>query len=83
MKTVKVDHAVLTIRLSPSGAGMTKQEVDELVNKRLTEGYDQVDTFVVRSNFDERGSASDIVILYIFKQNVVDDEAAVKASRKS
>lgn len=69
MKLVKVDHVVLTLRISPAGAGMTKQEVDELVNKRLAEGYDGVDIFPVKTNFAERGDPTDLVQLYVFKQH--------------
>lgn len=68
MKTVKVDHVVLTLKLSPAGAGMTKAEVDELVNKRLAEGYDEVEVLPLRTNFDERQAVSDVVNQYIFRK---------------
>lgn len=67
MKIVKVDHVVLTLKISPAGAGMSKAEVDDLVNKRLQE-YDDVDVFPVKTNFAERGDPTDLVQLYIFKK---------------
>lgn len=67
-KTVKVDHVVLTLRISPAGAGMTKQEVDDLVNGRLAEGYDDVEIFPVKTNFGERSDPTDLVQLYVFKK---------------
>jgi hypothetical protein len=67
-RLVKVDHVVLTLRISPAGAGMTKAEVDDLVNKRLSEGYGDVDIFPVKTNFGERGDPTDLVQLYVFKQ---------------
>lgn len=68
MKTVKVNHAVLTLKIAPAGAGMSRDEVDELVNKRLAEGYDSVDVYPVKTNFSERNEPLDLTQLYIFKK---------------
>lgn len=67
MKTVKVNHVVLTLKIAPAGAGMARDEVDELVNKRLSEGYDEVDIYPVKTNFSERNEPLDLTQLYIFK----------------
>ena len=67
MKTIKVDHVVLTLNLAPGGGGMKKAEVDELVNKRLAEGYDDVQIINIRTNYDERQQVTDVVNLYIFR----------------
>lgn len=79
MKITKVDHVVLTLRISPAGAGMTKIEVDDLVNKRLQE-YDDVDVFPVKTNFGERGDPTDLVQLYIFKK-YAEESATAKVSK--
>lgn len=68
MKTVKINHVVLTLQLSQAGQGMTQAEVDELVNKRLAEGYDDVQVTFVRTNYDERQQATDLVNQYIFRK---------------
>lgn len=67
MKTTKVDHVVLTLNLAPGGGGMKKAEVDELVNKRLAEGFDEVEVIPLRTNFDERQQVTDVVNQYIFR----------------
>lgn len=67
MKTIKVNHVVLTMKIHPSGGGLPRDEVDELVNKRLAEGYDTVDIFPVKTNFREGGDPIDLTQLYIFK----------------
>lgn len=79
MKLVKVDHVVLTLKISPAGQGMSKQEVDNLVNKRLAEGYDDVQIFNVKTNLDERLAPTDLVQLYIFLQH--EDEEVVRVGR--
>lgn len=78
MKIVKVDHVVLTLKISPAGAGMSKAEVDDLVNKRLVE-YDDVDVFPVKTNFAERGDPTDLVQLYIFKKYASSEESTPDA----
>ena len=79
MKTVKVNHVVLTLALTAAGLGMKQAEVDELVNKRLAEGYDEVQVIHIRTNFDERQQTTDVVNLYIFRQF----EAVAKASKSA
>lgn len=80
-KVEKVDHVVLTLRISPSGAGMAKAEVDDLVNRRLAEGWDDVQIFPVKTNFAERGDPTDLVQLYIFKKYAEDESAKAKVGR--
>lgn len=77
MKTVKVNHVVLTLRLVNTGQGMSQAEVDELINKRLAEGYDEVEVIPLRTNFDERQQVTDVVNEYIFRKH--DEVSAVKA----
>lgn len=66
-RLVKVNHVVLTLKVSPHGQGMERDEVDELVNRRLAEGYDDVEIFAIKGNLDERQQTTDLVQLYIFK----------------
>lgn len=81
MKTVKVDHVILTLNLAPGGGGMKKAEVDELVNKRLAEGFDEVEVIPLRTNFDERQQVTDVVNEYIFRK--FEDAPPVRASKAS
>lgn len=80
-KLVKVNHVVLTLKLSPNGQGMERDQVDELVNRRLSEGYDDVEIFPVKNNLDERNQTSDLVQLYIFKRYIEDVSAEAKAKK--
>ena len=80
MKTVKVNHVVLTLKISPHGQGMSQGEVDELINKRLAEGYDTVEVFPQKTNLDERQQVTDFVLLYIFKANEAEATKKAKAS---
>ncbi len=69
-KTVKVNHVVLTLALSSAAqatGGNSRDEIDDMVNKRLAEGYDEVEIHVLRTNFDERQQPTHIVNQYIFK----------------
>ena len=85
MKTVKVNHVVLTLKINPAGNGMSQGEVDELVKNRLAEGYDEVETHIVRTNFGQEQAATDIVILYIFRayEQAVGGSEAVTVAPKS
>lgn len=76
MKTIKINHVVLTLKLSPAGQGMERNEIDDLVNKRLAEGYDDVQVNFIRTNHDERQQATDLVNQYIFRKY---EEVPVKA----
>lgn len=76
MKTVKVNHVVLTLHLAGEGGGRSQAEVDKMVNDRLAEGYDEVEVIPLRTNFDERQQATDVVNQYIFRKFEV-----VKASK--
>lgn len=79
MKTVKVDHVVLTLKLEAAGGGRPKAEVDEMINRRLAEGYDEVEIIPLRTNFDEHGQiAIDVVNEYFFRKY---EEVAVKAKK--
>lgn len=83
MKTIKVNHVVLTIALSQSalaaGAGMGRDEVDEMVNKRLAEGYDDVEVIPLKSNFSDSLQLESVVNEYIFRKY---EEAAPAAKSK-
>jgi hypothetical protein len=69
MKTVKIDHVVLTLSLeTPTSQGMRKAQVNELIEKRLSEGYDEVEVIPLRTNFDENKTATDVVNQYIFRK---------------
>ena len=68
MKTVKVNHVVLTLRISPHGTGEPQAVIDERVNARLAEGYDSVEVSLARTNYNERQEATDLVLLYVFKK---------------
>lgn len=84
MKTIKVNHVVLTMKIHPSGGGLPRDEVDEMVNKRLAEGYDTVDIYPVKTNFREGGDPIDLTQLYIFKafeQHEVGSESVGEVSR--
>lgn len=80
MKTIKVNHVVLTMKIHPAGGGLPRDEVDELVNKRLAEGYDTVDIYPVKTNFREGGDPIDLTQLYIFKAHE-EDGVSESASR--
>jgi hypothetical protein len=81
MKVIQADHVVLTLSLgTPTSQGMPKKEVDELVNKRLKDGYDEFETHLLKTNFDERQQPTDAVILYVFK--AYEKEAAPAARAK-
>ena len=81
MKTVKVNHVLLGLKVAPDGGGFTQAEIDDMVNKRLAEGYDDVEVFPVRSNFDVNHEVKDYVQLYIFRKYA--EEAPAKASKKA
>lgn len=83
MKTVKVNHVVLTLKISPQGQGMERDAVDELVNKRLAEGFDTVDIYPVKTNLDERLAPTDLVQLYIFKAFEKEKEVKETKSKKA
>jgi hypothetical protein len=85
MKTVKVNHVVLTLKLTALGTGMERDQIDEMINKRLSEGYDTVEWIVPKVNFDERNTLNDLVIVYIFKANEDEDgeRVATKKPKKS
>lgn len=79
MKTVKVNHVVLTINIAPGGNGESRDEVDKKINARLAEGYDEVEVIPLRTNFDENRQVTDIVNQYIFRKYAEDE---VKAAKK-
>lgn len=81
MKTIKVNHVVLTLRISPAGMGESQAEVDDKVNRRLAEGYSTVDVYPLKTNFDERQQPTDIIQLYIFK--AYEGEPAAKKAKAS
>jgi hypothetical protein len=79
MKTVKVNHVVLTLRLVSTGQGEPRDEIDKKVNDRLAEGYDEVQVIPLRTNFDERQQVTDQVNMYIFRK--FEDVSTVKAKK--
>lgn len=87
MKTVKVNHVVLTIALSQpalaAGAGMGRDEVDEMVNKRLAEGYDDVEVIPLKSNFSDSLQLESVVNEYIFRKYAAEDEGVTVKAKKS
>lgn len=84
-RLAKVNHVVLTLKLTPHGMGMERDQVDELVNKRVEEGYTDVEIHVPKTNLDERQAPNDLVLLYIFKQYEDDsgERVVAKKSKKS
>ena len=72
MKTVKVNHVILTTAFTSaaiaSGAGLDSKVVDEMVNKRLAEGYDDVQVIPIKSNFADNLQLESVVNEYIFRQ---------------
>lgn len=80
MKLVKVNHVLLGLKVAANGGGYTQKEIDELVNNRLAEGYDDVQIFPVRTQFNEQGAPADFVQLYVFKK-YAEDDVAVKAKK--
>jgi hypothetical protein len=77
-RLIKVNHVVLTLKISPAGGGETQYDIDKKVNDRLAEGYDEVQIFPVKTNFAERGDPTDLVQLYVFKQY---EKEAVKSKK--
>lgn len=82
MKLVKVNHVLLGLKVAANGGGYTQQEIDQMVNDRLAEGYDDVEIFPVRTQFGEQGAPADFVQLYVFKKYAREDEAAVAKAKK-
>ena len=79
MKTIKVNHVVLTLALSSvalTQGGESQESIDAKINARLAEGYDEVEVIPLRTNFDERQQATHVVNEYIFR--VYEKEAVVK-----
>ena len=68
MKTIKVNHVVLTMRLVGTGQGEERDAIDKKINDRLAEGYDEVEVIPLRTNFDERQQVTDVVNQYIFRK---------------
>lgn len=85
-KVIKVNHVVLTLALSTAalanGGGETQQTMDEKITARLGEGYDEYDSFLLRTNFDERQQATHAVILYIFKKYAEEKVEKVAKAKK-
>lgn len=85
MKTVKVDHVILTLGFSASaianGAGMAKDVVNKMVNDRLAEGYDEVKIFPLKSNFSDSLQLESVVNEYIFYK-YAEDAAPAKAKKE-
>jgi hypothetical protein len=84
MKTVKVDHSILTLAFTQatiaSGAGMSKDTVNEMVNKRLADGYDDVQVIPLKSNFSDNLQLESVVNEYIFRKYA--EEPTVKSKKE-
>lgn len=82
MKTVKVNHVILTLAFSPAaiaaGAGESRDEVDRKINARLAEGYDEVEVIPLKSNFSDSLQLESVVNEYIFRQYAVETPAKAK-----
>ena len=78
-KVKRVNHVVLTLKVSPHGLGMERDEVDAMVNRLLEEGYDTVDVYPIKGNLDERQQTTDLVQLYVFK--AYEKETATKSKK--
>ena len=89
MKTVKVNHVVLTLAFTSSalasGAGESQSEIDKKVNDRLAEGYDAVEVIPLKSNFADNLQLESVVNEYIFRKYAPDEaveKTAVEAKAK-
>lgn len=81
MKVTKVNHVVLTLALNSAAlalGGESQKDIDEKINKRLAEGYDEVEVIPLRTNFDERQQPTHIINQYIFRKYEA-EASAVKA----
>lgn len=69
-KVIAVDHAIATWNITAGAAqgGVTKQELDKLVNDKLAQGWDlpEGNVLVIKTNFSERGEATHLTNEYIF-----------------
>ena len=83
MKTLKVNHVILTTGFTSAaiaaGAGLDSKVVDEMVNKRLAEGYDDVEVIPLKSNFSDNLQLESVVNEYIFR--AYEKEPAAKAKK--
>lgn len=81
MKTVKVNHVILTLAFSPAalaaGAGLDRDTVDKMVNDRLAEGYDEVQITPLKSNFSDNVALESVVNLYVFRK--IEDTPTTKS----
>jgi len=83
MKTVKVNHVVLTLALNSAAlatGGEAQADIDAKITKRLAEGYDEVEVIPLRTNFDERQQATHVVNQYIFRK--FEEDAPVAKTKK-
>jgi hypothetical protein len=80
-KVVEVYHALATWNITQGSApgGLTKAELDALVNGKLNEGWDlpEGNVLVIKTNFGERGDVTHLTSEYIFVK--YEDAPAVKA----
>lgn len=80
-KVTAVEHAIATWNLTQGSApgGLTKPELDKLVNDKLAQGWDLPigNVLVIKTNFSERGEVTHLTNEYIFVK--YEDAPAVKA----
>lgn len=85
MKTVKVDHVILTLGFDlaaiSNGQGRPKAEVDKMINDRLAEGFDEVEVIPLKTNFNDNMQVYSVVNEYIFR--AYEKEPAVKTAKKA
>lgn len=80
MKIKEIRHVLLGIAVSPTGQAQGGLPVDQ-VNAKVTEigqGYDEVQTHLVKNALDERGDPSFILNEYVF---IKYEDAPVKAKK--
>lgn len=86
MKTVEITHAIGTLAFTPaaiaSGMGMSKGDLDKLVNDKLAEGYDEVEVIPLKSNFNENAQIESVVNEYIFRKHIEDAPAPTARAKK-
>lgn len=69
-KVIAVEHAIGTWNITQGSApgGLTKPELDQIVNDKLAQGWDLPvgNILVIKTNFSERGEVTHLTNEYIF-----------------
>lgn len=81
-KVIAVDHAIATWNITAGSVqgGVTKAELDKLVNDKLAQGWDlpEGNVLVIKTNFSERGETTHLTNEYIFVKYQEEVTAKVK-----